>query len=655
MSTRGWGFNTKDIDTKANPRDDFYQYANGGWLKKNKLPPAEPRWGTFIKLRYKTEHQLRAIILELLRKKEGTPGSPERMMADFFRSGMDMRRRNKLGMTPLLPYLARIQKAQNIDELLAVITELQILGVDAPFGVSLDQDAKQSDKYVLYLHQDGLGMPDREYYLSSASESKRVRDAYLPYMEGLLRLSGKKPKEAKEEAQTILRIETRLAKAQMDKVTRREIEKTYHKKTLKELQALCPPIDWKLFMKRFGAGAPSYVIVMQPEYFKTLGKMLPTLPLKDWKIYLSYHLINDGAPLLSLPFIKHRFSFYGTTLAGVKMMKPMWRQVLSVVNGSLGELFGQLYVKKHFPKEAKRKADLLVRDLFAVYESRIKALDWMSAPTKKKAVEKLRAMRPKIGYPDKWKSYKGLKLTDDDYFGNVLKSTLFEHKRELKKLKKPVDRKEWYCLPQVVNAFYNPSMNDMLFPAGILQPPFFDPSADDAVNYGAIGAVIGHEMTHGFDDEGAKFDKKGNLKSWWTPKDKKRFEAKGKVLVKQFNEYEVDDGVKVNGKLTLGENIADLGGLAIAYSAYQRRLEKTGRKTLEGFTPEQRFFLSFAKFECELIRPEYQKMLTLNDTHSPGVFRINGPVSNHEGFYEAFGVTPKNKLYRAPSARAKIW
>jgi putative endopeptidase len=651
----GWGFDTKDIDRNASPRDDFYQFSNGGWLKRNTLPKTEPRWGTFIKLRFKTEHQLRALLLGLLRRKRGAPGSPERMMADFFRSGMDKKRRNTLGLRPLLPYLSRIEQASDIEALIHVMTELNVLGVDAPFGVSLDQDAKHSDTYMLYLHQDGLGMPDREYYLSPLPESKRVRDAYLPYMEELLRLSGKTKEEAKRDAKTVFRIETMLAKAQMDKVTRREIEKTYNKKTLKELQKLCAPIDWKLFMKRFGAGSPSSVIVMQPAYFKALGTMFRTIPLPDWKTYLSFHLINDSAPLLSEALIKHRFSFYGTTLAGVKVMKPMWRQVLAVVNGSLGELFGQLYVKKHFSKEAKEKANMLVRDLFVVYESRMKGLDWMSAATKKKAVEKLRAMRPKIGFPNKWKSYKGLKLTDDDYFGNVLRSTLYEHKRELKKLKKKVNRNEWYCLPQVVNAFYNPSMNDMTFPAGILQPPFFDPRADDAVNYGAIGAVIGHEMTHGFDDEGAKFDKKGNLKSWWTPKDKKRFEAKGKVLVNQFNQYEVDDGVKVNGKLTLGENIADLGGLAIAYDAYQRRLEKTGRKTLSGFTPEQRFFLSFAKFECELIRPEYQKMLTLNDTHSPGVFRINGPVSNHEGFYSAFGVTAKNKLYRTPKARAKIW
>ena len=649
-----WGFDTKDIERRARPQDDFYRYANGGWLARHSIPPAEPRWGTFIALRYKTEQELHAIVEEL-QKKKAKRGDAAQMIRDFFASGMDMKRRNALHLEPIAPYLSRIENLTSKEELPALIGDLHRVGIDVPFGVSIDQDAKNSEKYVLYFHQDGLGMPDRDYYIGKDAESTRVRTAYLPYVEGLFRLMGKTGEEAKESASTVLSVETGLAQVSMDKVERREIEKTYHRKSRALLSLLVPRFDWRSYFKRVGVVPPHYVIVMQPAYFSYINRLIQTLPLADWKTYLSFHVANDCAGALSSKFLKHRFSFYGTTLAGVKKMKPLWRQALSATNGSLGELFGQLYVQKHFPPYAKKKADALVKDLCAVYEERIKTLDWMSAKTKQRAIQKLRAMKPKIGYPSRWKSYRGLIVRPDDFFGNLMRSTEYEHRRALRKLKKPVDRKEWYCDPQVVNAFYNPSMNDMTFPAAILQPPFFDAAADDAVNYGAIGSVIGHEMTHGFDDEGAKFDSKGNLKRWWTKEDKKRFEEKGRMLIEQFNQYIVADGVKVNGKLTLGENIADLGGLMIAFDAYERHLEKSGRRDIDGFTPEQRFFLSFAKFECELIRPEYQKMLTLNDTHSPGVFRINGPLGNHDGFYAAFGVSSKDALYRAPKERAQIW
>jgi len=394
---------------------------------------------------------------------------------------------------------------------------------------------------------------------------------------------------------------------------------------------------------------------MQPEFLAAIDRMLSSVSLEDWKVYLEFHLVNDFSGLLSDTFVQHSFAFYGKVLAGTKEMKPLWRRVLGTVNSQVGELLGRIYVKKHFTQEAKQRMNLLVDDLFTAYEARLKSLDWMTPTTKKKALLKLRALNRKIGYPDKWKNYTGLEILATDYVGNVIRTNEFEHRRTMKKLNGPVDRGEWFMYPQTVNAYFSPSLNDIAFPAAILQPPFFDLQADDAVNYGCIGAVIGHEITHGFDDQGSKMDHQGNLKSWWTPADKKRFEAKSKKVEKQFNQYTVAGGLKVNGKLTLGENIADLGGLSIAYDAYQLALKRSKRKDIDGITPEQRFFISFAVFERENSRPEFAKMQVLTDPHSPGIFRINGPVSNCNEFYEAFGVSKTDKLYRAPKDREMVW
>ena len=424
--------------------------------------------------------------------------------------------------------------------------------------------------------------------------------------------------------------------------------------TVAALAKLAPTIDWKRYLKAQGVDVKQ-LIVMQPDFLKACAKLLAATPIEDLKTYLEWHLVNDFSGLLSNAFVRQSFSFYGTVLTGTKKMKPLWRRVLGVVNGQVGELLGQIYVKKHFPPDAKRKMDELVDDLFTAYEARIKSLTWMTAPTKKKALQKLRALNRKIGYPDKWKSFKGLVIEPDDYVGNVIRASEHHHRQEVRKLNKPIDHREWITYPQTVNAFFWPNTNDIIFPAGILQPPFFDFDADDAFNYGCIGMVIGHEITHGFDDEGSKFDAKGNLKSWWTKEDRKRFEKKAAVVRRQFDRYRVEDGVKVNGQLTLGENIADLGGLSIAFDAYQLQLARTGRQTLGGFTPEQRFFLGFAVFERENIRPEFNKMLALTDTHSPAIFRINGPVSNFDPFYEAYNVTRGDKLYRAPKEREMVW
>ena len=644
MQKKSWGFDTRDMDTKVRPQDDFYHYANGGWLKKNKIPPHESRWGAFIMLRYDTEKKLHALVT-------GASG----MVRDFYRSGLDMKQRNALGLSPLRPWLNRISKMKDVRSLVSTIAHLQKIGGGSPWGFSVDQDMKNSEQYIIYLGQGGLGMPDRDYYLKDDAESRRVRTAYEKHLEAIFALMGRTKADAGREREIVMRIETALAKISMRKEDLRDVDKVYHKMNIPAFSRLARNIDWSSYFRIIGAKKAREVIVMQPVFLKAVSAMLAREPIEDWKTYLTWLLVGSSASYLTAKFEKQSFAFYGTALSGMKKMKPAWRRALGAVNGNIGELLGKLYVREYFGAEAKKKIKSVVADLFEAYEARIKNLDWMSEATKKKALKKLRAMDRKLGYPDTWKSYKGLVIRPDEYLGNAIRTIQFEHARVLRRLKKPVDRKEWFMTPQTVNAYCSFGFNDVVFPAAILQPPFFDPRADNAVNYGAMGSVIGHEITHGFDDQGSKFDGRGNRKTWWTKRDRARFEKKEKVLVKQFNEYTLAGGLTVNGQLTLGENIADLGGVSIAYDAYQLRLAKTGRKDSNGFTPEQRFFLSFALFERELRRPEAEKTQVLTDPHSSGLFRINGPLSNFPEFYEAFGVQKGDKLYRAPKERAKIW
>ncbi len=655
MKPKHWGFDANDLEPKIRPQDDFFLHVNKRWMDANPIPDEESRWGSFTVLRHDSEKKLRAILSELETKRTLPPGSPERLIRSFYRSGMDMKRRNELGVTPLDDYRRDIAQIATLPQLLKVIAKLHRVGVGVVWGMGIDQDAKNSNRYLLHLHQDGIGLPDREYYLKSDAESVRVRTAYSVHVQKLFVLMGRTISEAEADAETLLRIETMLAKAMMKKEDARDAEKTYHKYTVRQLVREATTIDWEKYLKQSSARDVKDVIVMQPAFIQSVDSLLAKVPLSDWKTYLEWHLVNDFAGALSDKFIKQSFSFYGTVLSGSKAMKPLWRRVLSVVNGQVGELLGRIYVKKHFTAEAKKKMHLLVDDLFTAYEARIKSLDWMLPATKKKALLKLRALNRKIGYPDKWRSYAGLEIDPKDYVGNIIRANELEHVRAMKKLRGPVDRGEWFMYPQEVNAYFSPNLNDIAFPAAILQPPFFSLTADDAVNYGSIGTVIGHEITHGFDDQGSKMDHKGNLVSWWTPLDRKRFEAKAKKVQKQFDQYTVADGVKVNGKLTLGENIADLGGISIAFDAYQLALKRTGRRDIDGLTPEQRFFAAFAVFERENVRSEFEKMQVLTDPHSPGKFRINGPVSNFDAFYEAYGVEKTDNLYRTPKDREMVW
>lgn len=651
---KSWGFNTRSMDTSVRPQDDFYHFANGNWIKKNKIPPEESRWGSFITLRYNTERQLKAIVEELLAKKKLKNGSPEQLVSDLYRSALDLKTRNSLGPKPIEPLCKEIQSLSSLPELLHIVARLHRTVSSPLWATYLDQDPRNSNKYLLGLAQGGLGLPDRDYYLLDAPEQKRVREAYVVHIKNLLKLFGKKESEITRDAQIIMRLETALAKVSMTKEDARDVDKTTNRRTVGTWSKEVPQIDWKNYFSLLGAEVKE-INVAQPEFLAKMAKMLKSEPLEDWKIYIEWHLLNDAASLLSQKYIEENFNFYGKVMTGTKKIRAPWRRALSAVNGSVGEALGKLYVKRHFPPAAKKEIDTLVSDLFDAYEDRLRKIDWMSKPTKHKAIRKLRAMNRKIGYPTRFRDYKGLKIRPDDYFGNILRSAMCEHRRAMKRLRKPVDRKEWFMTPQTVNAYCHFNLNEIVFPAAILQPPFFDFTADDAVNYAGIGSVIGHEITHGFDDQGSKFDHRGNLKSWWTTKDRKRFEKKAEILVKQFDVCEVIDGVYANGKLTLGENIADLGGLAIAWDAYQLHLHKTGRKNIDGYTPEERFFFGFAQQEREIARKEFMKMAALTDPHAPHFLRVNGPVSNTEAFYSTFGVKKGDKLYREPNKRAKIW
>ncbi len=655
MKKTSWGFDVRELDLKTRPQDDFYHHVHKKWMEGNPIPKTESRWGSFTILRFETEKQLKCLVEELDTQKRLPAKSEARMVRDLYRSGMDMKRRNALGLSPLTPMLQKIEDINDREGLERVIAELHRMDVGVLWGAGVDQDMKDSESYALYLGQDGLGLPDREYYLKDDTESKRVRTAYETHVAKVFRLMGLRSKEAATSRDTLMNIETAIAHASMRKEDMRDPDKIYHKFTLAKLKRLAPQIDWEAYLKRIGAQKATYYLVMQPDFFKEAGALLEGTTLEDWKTYLSFHLVNDFSGALSDPFIKQSFSFYGTVLTGVKSVKPLWRRTLSTVNGGLGEVLGKLYVERYFPPEAKKKMDLLVDDLFTAYEARIRSLDWMTPATKKKALQKLASFNRKIGYPKKWRSYRGLDIRPDDYVGNIMRTTAHEHTRNMKRLGKLMDRAEWLMYPQTVNAYYQPTMNDIVFPAAILQPPFFGLGFDDAINYGAIGAVIGHEITHGFDDEGSKFDAKGNLKSWWSAEDRKRFMAKATKVEKQFDTYEVADGVKVNGKLTLGENIADLGGLSIAYDAYQLQLARTGRANIDGLSPEERFFIGFALFERENARPEITKMQVLTDPHAPSVFRINGPASNFEAFYKTHGLKKGDEHFRTPKEREMVW
>jgi len=648
------GIATEYIDPAVRPQDDFYEYLNGKWMKTVEIPADKSSWGSFAKLRDDTLPQLRGIIEKAA---AGNPakGTDAQRIGDYYASFMDEAKLEQLGITPLNGELAKIAALKDKSELPALLAHLGKIGVNVPYDFGIHQDNKDSTKYVADIYQSGLGMPDRDYYLKA--DDAKLADAkakYLTHVEKTLALAG--DKNAAANAKAIVDFETELAKVQWTKVELRDPIKAYNKVPLADMGKVAPDYDWNGYLQATGiAGKTTYVIVSQPTYLKGFAEISNKTSLDTWKAYLTMHLVDAYASYLNKAFVDERFDFYGKTLSGVKEMEPRWKRGVGAIERSQGESLGKLYVAEYFPPERKARMEALVKNLLVAYKQSIDKLDWMSPATKKEAQAKLAKFTPKIGYPNKWKDYSALVVSRDDLVGNVMRSRDVEYNRELNKLGKPIDRDEWGMTPQTINAYYNPEMNEIVFPAAILQPPFFDAKADDAVNYGGIGAVIGHEISHGFDDQGAQYDGDGNLRDWWTPADHKNFEAKTKMLVNQYNQFEPIKGYHVNGELTLGENIADNSGLAIAYKAYKISLKGKKAPVIDGLTGEQRLYMGWAQVWRTKMREQQQIVQVKTDPHSPGQFRANGTLRNQPGFYDAFKVKQGDKMYLAPQERVIIW
>ncbi|MGZ3184560.1 MAG: M13 family metallopeptidase [Telluria sp.] len=648
------GIDTQFIDPDVRAQDDFFKHLNGKWLKNTEIPADKSSWGSFYMLYEDTQPKLREII-ETAAKGTHAAGSDQQKIGDFYAAYLDEKRADDLGITPLKGELDAIAALKDKSQLPAYMAHASRFGIATPIDIGVHQDNKDSTHYEADLGQSGLGLPDRDYYLK-ADDAKlaAARAAYQVHVEKMLALAG--GTNAAADAKAIVDFETELAKVQWSRVENRDPIKTYNKVDIAKLAELAPGFDWTTYLNEVGVGGhATFVNVSQPSYAKAMADVLAKAPLETLKAYFTWHAISSYAGYLSKPFVDQQFAFYSGTLQGIKEQRPRWKRGVSATEGALGEVIGKVYVEKYFPASSKARMDELVKNLLAAYKQSIDTLDWMSPATKKEAQAKLAKFTPKIGYPTKWKDYSGLVVAKDDLVGNVMRSRQLEHNRAVGKLGKPIDRTEWLMTPQTINAYYNPEMNEIVFPAAILQPPFFDAKADDAVNYGAIGAVIGHEISHGFDDQGSQYDGDGNLRDWWTAEDHKNFSAKTNMLVEQYNGYAPLPGYNVNGKLTLGENIADNSGLAIAYKAYKISLKGKKAPVIDGMTGEQRFYAGFGQVWRSKMRDEAQVVQVKTDPHSPGQFRANGTVKNQPGFYEAFGVKPGDKMYLAPKDRVIIW
>jgi putative endopeptidase len=647
-----WGFSLSNLDKSCKPCDNFYQFAMGGWMRANPIPAEYPSWGTFAKLRDDNLAALRTI-LEAAAKAKGAEGTDEQKIGDFYASCMDTAAIEAAGLKPIASDLAVIHAINDRKALDAEIARLQREGAGVAFRLASGQDYKDSERVIAQASQGGLGMPDRDYYFREDEKSKKLREDYVQHVTKMLELAGDAPEKAAAEAARVMTIETALAKVSRTRVQLRDPEKNYNLMTLAEMKSLTPDWSWESYLTAIGAPKLEQINVRQPEFFKDLNQELSSVPLPDWKVYLRWHLIHASAPGLSEKFVEENFDFYERKLNGTQEILPRWKRCVQSTDRNLGEALGKAYVDKYFPPAAKARAKEMVHNLTTALRDDIPTLSWMGPDTKKQALAKLEAFQVKIGYTDKWRDYSKLKIDRVSYAANVRRSIEFEHARQLAKIGKPVDRTEWTMTPPTVNAYYNSSMNEIVFPAGILQPPFYSPNADDAVNYGGIGAVIGHEISHGFDDQGSKFDGKGNLHEWWTPEDRRNFTERGDCVVNQFNGYEVEPGLHQNGKLVLGESIGDLGGLAIAYAAYEKSIEGKPPKDIDGFTPEQRFFLGWAQVWGANQRAEAARLQTNTDPHPLARFRGIGPISNMEAFATAFGCKKGDPMVRENPC--KIW
>ena len=646
------GVNPADMDTSVSACQDFNLYANGGWIKANPIPPDQSVWGSFTILQEQNRENLHRV-LEKVSKASNTPGSDDQKIADFYSSCMDEATVEAQGAAPLQPQLDAIAKIQTTADLRAAIAKLQLSGVNAVFRFGSEQDRKDATEVIAGAHQGGLGLPDRDYYLKTDDASKKLRDQYLAHVTKMFELLGDAPAKAAENANAVVGLETRLAEASMTRVERRDPDKTYHRKSLPEMDQLTPSFSWTAFLKEVDAPPVVAINVGQPAFFEAVNHELTATPMPVWKEYLRWHLINAAAPTLSKKFVDEDFAFFGKTLNGTPENEARWKRCVTATDRAVGFALGKAYVRDYFPPEAKAQADAMVKNLIAALRADLATLPWMSETTRKAAVDKLDHFDPKIGYPDKWRDYSALKIDRGPYVLNVQRADDFEYHRDLKKIGKPVDRTEWGMTPPTVNAYYSAPKNEIVFPAGILQPPFFDPKADDAVNYGAMGSVIGHEMTHGFDDQGRKFDAFGNMRDWWTPEDLKNYLERSKCVEDQYDSY-VYEGQHTNGKLVLGEATADLGGLAIAYRAYlMSRQGKPPAAKVDGFTDDQRVFLGWARVWAANIRPERAKLLLNTNPHPLAQFRAIGPPSTLPEFAKSFGCKAGDSMVRKD--QCQIW
>jgi len=650
------GIDIQYIDDSVRPQDDFYQYVNGKWLAATEIPADKSSYGTQERLTDAVEDQLRGILEGL--QKSADPADPDqRKIADLYSSFMDEAAADRLGLTPLAAEFAKIDALTHRREIASLIARFNRIGVTAPFAPAVHQDARDSTRYVVDLRQSGLGLPDRDYYLQDEDRLKHIRAEYRRHVEKMLTLAG--DKHAAGDAQAILELETALAGLQWTRVENRDPVKIYNRVEVGKLAELAPGYDWKAYLAASGAaGRTDYVVVGQPSYVTGFSKLLRQRPLPVWKAYFRWCVINDFAPYLGKKFVDEHFAFYGTVLRGAEQNMPRWKRGIGVVNGAMGQGLGKIYVARFFPPESKARMDELVKNLLAAYRADIGTLDWMGPETKHKAQDKLAKFTVKIGYPAKWRDYSALRIVKGDLVGNVIRAEAFEYDRNLHKLGQPIDRTEWHMTPQTINAYNNPEQNEIVFPAAYLQPPLFNAAADDAVNYGGIGTTIGHEISHGFDDRGSQYDGDGNLLStpgWFTPADLERFKAKTHALVAQYSACAPVPGYPVNGELTLGENIADNSGVAIAYKAYKLSLGGQPAPVIDGLTGEQRFFMGWAQKWRGKMRDGEAILRIKSDPHSPRQFRGTLPEMNQAAFYEAFGVKEGDKMYLPPESRVTIW
>ncbi len=646
------GFDVAALDRSANACTDFYQFACGGWMKANPVPADRPRWGRFDELQDRNREVLREILNQVSASTGGRHPIDQRI-GDHYAACMDEGGADAKGASPLKADLDAIEAIADKADLTDRVAKLQMSGTAAFFGYGSLQDFKDATKVLAVVDQGGLGLPDRDYYFKEDARSQEIRTKYVAHVQKMLELLGDQPQAAAASAKTIMEMETALAKVSLERVKRRDPENLYHKMSRADLATLAPEIKWEAFFTATGAPPFTEINVTHPEFFKGLSEQVKTRPLADWKTYLRWHLVRQQSALLSSAFVNESFEFYGKTLTGAKELRPRWKRCVDRVDNDLGDALGQRYVEKTFGEEGKRRMAVMVAALEKALEQDIRTLPWMTDATRKKGLEKLRAIANKVGYPDRWRDYSSVKILRDDAVGNAARAAAFEFKRDLAKIGKPVDRGEWQMSPPTVNAYYSPLLNDINFPVGILQPPFFDNAMDDAVNFGAIGAVIGHELTHGFDDSGRKFDAQGNLQDWWTEADGKAFVERAQCFDDQYSGYTAVDDVKLNGKLTLGENVADNGGLRIAHMALMDTLAGKTPAPVDGFSADQRLFLGWAQIWCQNATPEISRMLAQTDSHAPGRWRVNGTVSNMPEFQKAYQCKAGDAMVSAKPCR--VW